>query len=219
MFFIKEILKKIIYKLGLNSSINWPARAEEMGKDSVYDSRTLEKDKSKISSAQNLLYSNLINKELHSFKVSKVLDYGCGIGRHYELLSSLNCLNSNPVINGFDPTTALLKFSKDKGYSSVSDKFSYKSKFDLIFCHMVLGGLRDHEVFQSIMNMVRSLNFTGRIILVEAVNNSKPRLYTKWRIRNQESYMPPINGFEWTVLGETYENDDCLKVISGKFSS
>ena len=218
MFFIKEILKKIIYKLGLNPSINWPARVRVMGEDSVYDSRTLEGDKNNVTATQNLLYSNLINKELHSFKVSKVLDYGCGIGRHYNLLSSLKSLEPKAEIIGFDPTVELHKFSREQGYTNVIDQFNDTLKYDLIFCHMVLGGLNDKEVLLAIKKMIGNLNSKGRIILVESVNNIQERLYTKWRVRSQESYMPQIPEFEWSILGETYENDDCLKIIRGKFS-
>ena len=98
MFIIKEIVKKIIYKLGWTASIDWPARVRDMGADSVYDSRTLEKDKNQITKDQTKHYGDLINRELCSSKVSKVLDYGCGIGRHYEFLSSLNSLDHDAVI-------------------------------------------------------------------------------------------------------------------------
>jgi SAM-dependent methyltransferase len=219
MYIIKEIVKKIIYKLGWTASIDWSARVREMGADSVYDSRTLDKDKNQITKDQTKYYGDLINKELYSFKVCKVLDFGCGIGRHYEFLSSLNSLDHNAVIIGFDPTTELLKFSQNKGYSAVFDKFNDEFNYDLIFCHMVLGGLNDEEVVLAIGDMIRCLNIYGRVILVEAVNNMQPRLHTKWRARGQESYMPLIAGVEWSILGETYENDDCLKVIMGKFSS
>ena len=83
---------------------------------------------------------------------------------------------------------------------------------------MVLGGLNDKEVLLAIKKMIGNLNSKGRIILVESVNNIQERLYTKWRVRSQESYMPQIPEFEWSILGETYENDDCLKIIRGKFS-
>lgn len=219
MFIIKEIVKKIIYKLGWTASIDWSARVRDMGADSVYDSRTLENDKNQTTKDQAKLYEDLINKELCSSKVSKVLDYGCGIGRHYEFLSSLNSLDHDAVIIGFDPTTELLKFSRNKGYSAVFDKFNDEFKYDLIFCHMVLGGLSDKEAALAIGGMIQSLNFSGIVILVEAVNNMQPRLHTKWKARAQESYMPLIAGIEWSILGETYENDDCLKVIMGKFSS
>lgn len=216
MFFIKEIVKKIIYKLGWTASIDWSARVREMGADSVYDSRTLDKDKNQTTKDQVKLYGDLINKELCSSKVSKVLDYGCGIGRHYEFLSSLNSLDHDAVIIGFDPTTELLKFSRKEGYSAVSDHFNNELGYDLVFCHMVLGGLSDQEVVSAIGDMTQSLNFDGRVILVEAVNNVKPRLHSKWRARRQESYMPLIASIEWSVLGEIYENDDCLKIIVGK---
>tara|TARA_B100001250_G_scaffold414037_1_gene450342 strand:- start:5686 stop:7257 length:1572 start_codon:yes stop_codon:yes gene_type:complete len=219
IFTTKEIVKKILYKLFWTSSIDWSSRVNKMGADSVYDSRTLEKDKNKTTKEQTELYSMLINKELYSSKVSQILDYGCGTGRHYEFLSSLNSLDSRATIFGFDPTSELLKFSQNKGYSDVSDQFNYELKYDLIFCHMVLGGLNDRDLELAIKDMTRSLNFNGRVILVEAVNNIKPRLHTKWRARSQESYMPPIDGIEWSILGETYENDDCLKIIMGKFNT
>ena len=76
-----------------------------MGPDSVYDSRTLEKDKDRTTKDQTELYSSLINKEISSSKVCKILDYGCGIGRHYKFLSSLSSLTHDTEIIGFDPTT------------------------------------------------------------------------------------------------------------------
>ena len=102
MFIIKEIVKKIIHKLGWTASIDWPAIVRDMGADSVYDSRTLENDKNQTTKDQAKLYDDLINKELCSSKVSKVLDYGCGIGRHYEFLCSLNSLDHDAEIIGFD---------------------------------------------------------------------------------------------------------------------
>ena len=66
---------------------------------------------------------------------------------------------------------------------------------------------------------MRALSSKGRIILVESVNNIQERLHTKWRVRSQESYMPQTPEFEWSIIGETYENDDCLKIIRGKFST
>ena len=219
MYVIKEIVKKVFYKLGLNLSIDWSARVQEMGADSVYDPRTLGKDKNQTTKDQIKLYGKLINNELCHLEITKVLDYGCGIGRHYEFLSSLNSLIDEPIIVGYDPTSELLKFSQRRGYYEVYDVYNYALKYDLIFCHMVLGGLSDQEVDIAIKDMKRSINPTGRIILIESVNNDNPRLYTKWKARSQESYMPKISGIEWSMLGETYENDDCLKIICGKLSS
>ena len=200
------------------TSIDWSSRVKEMGEDSVYDSRTLNKDKFQTNKEQTELYSKLINREMSSCNIKRILDYGCGIGRHHKFLSSLKSLEPKAEIIGFDPTVELLKFSRGKGYTNVTDQFNHALKYDLIFCHMVLGGLNDKEVLLAIKNMISSLNSRGRIILVESVNNIQERLYTKWRVRSKESYMPQIPDFEWSILGEIYENDDCLKIIRGKFS-
>ena len=101
----------------------------------------------------------------------------------------------------------------------VYEQFNDELRYDLVFCHMVLGGLSDQNVALAIRNMTRSLNLDGTVILVEAVNNLQPRLHTKWRARKQENYMLEIPGIEWSILGETYENDDCLKIMMGKSSS
>ena len=214
MFIIKEMIKRILYKLGWEISIDWSSRVRELGPESVYDSRTLKRKE--ITTDQNKVYYQLMNAELSPGKVKSVLDFGCGIGRHYKLLSSLNCLCDGAQILGFDPTTEMLEFAQKEPYFEVFDEFKYEHRYDLVFCHMVLGGLNDQDMKIALNDMVRSLSVDGRVFLVEAVNDDSPRLHSKWRARNSKSYMPESPGFEWTIAGEVFENDDCLKVFVGR---
>ncbi len=214
MFIIKEIIKRVLYKLGREVSIDWSSRVRELGPESVYDSRTLKRKET--TTEQNKVYYQLMSAELSSRKVNSVLDFGCGIGRHYNLLSSLKCLSDGAQIFGFDPTTELLEFAQKEPYFEVFNEFKYERRYDLIFCHMVLGGLNDHDMKIALNDMVQSLSIDGRVFLVEAVNDDSPRLHTKWRARNSKSYMPESPEFEWSILGEVFENDDCLKVFVGR---
>ena len=69
---LKDFIKKILYKFGWKFSINWEERARLLGADSVYDSRTLQKDKTKTTEEQSLVYSKIISEELPVSSVKTV---------------------------------------------------------------------------------------------------------------------------------------------------
>ena len=103
MNYLKVLVKKALYWLGFELSIDWKKRARLLGEDSVYDSRTVQKKATeKTTEEQSRLYSTIIDREFINSEVRAVLDFGCGVGRHFKLLSSLECLADDVKIVGYE---------------------------------------------------------------------------------------------------------------------
>lgn len=213
---IKNFLKKILHLLGYNLSINWNTRYQQLGKNSIYDSNTLKADdQERITVSQIKLYAKIINNLTKNDKLKNILDFGCGIGRHFTFLSNLNSVKKGSNIFGYDPTELLLSHASKQEYTKLYSSPEFSQKFDLIFCHMVLGGLQANQINKTIELMIGSLSKKGIIFLVEATGEENIE-YNPWKIRKKDEYMPQDLGIIWTHEQNIQESGQYLSIIIGK---
>jgi len=132
------------------------------------------------------------------------------------MLKSLRSKNDIATLHGYDPTEGFLTHSTAKGYDKVFQKREFPHKYDLIFVHMVLGGLTRTEVTENINYIKSILNKDGVFFLVEAVNDDSPRIYSKWKIYKSSDYMKETNGLTWKEVGIFLEQGQSLKIMVGR---
>ena len=215
MNFLKDIVKRIVFFLGYRQSIDWNKRYRDLGIYSVYDSNTVQQNnQDKVTSDQTNAYADILNSCYKENFFLNILDFGCGIGRHFEFLSTLNNNHTNANIFGYDPTVQLLEHANHFGYEKLYTKPNFENEYDLIFCHMVLGGLSNKEADDSLRLMINNLKKGGIIFCVEGTSN-KPRNHTSWRLRKVEDYMLEHPEMSWSLKGSVLENGECLSIIVG----
>ena len=78
---------------------------------------------------------------------------------------------------------------------------------------MVLGGLSDDVMVAAIENMAKGLNVGGSIVLVEAVDNENPRLYTPWKVRPENAYKLFPEYIQWTLKCSVHERETTLYIV------
>lgn len=212
---IKRLVKQALYLLGVEHSINWEKRVKQYGLDSIYDCRTVIRGAQSIETKRQIaLYSPLIIQEVRGLTVKRVLDYGCGAGRFFEMLSQLGDPTGSIEVYGFDPTASLLTFAEGIGYAGLYDSLDMERSYDLIFVHMVLGGLSDAEVRSFYKSLDGLLALNGRCIIVEATDEESPIFHGPWRVRPLNGYLLEGVGLNWRVLGASAENNTTMTVIS-----
>lgn len=210
---LKFFLKKLLWFVGIKKKINWTKRVNNLGAGSVFDSRTSVADRESVTYLQSKIYLDLLETRCSGKRFSAILDFGCGIGRHFDMLKSLKSVTESIKIVGYDPTESLLTYAADHKYDVLTSAPVNYKEFDLIFIHMVLGGLSDHEALQQLNNMLTKIPDNGCILLIEAVSDLKPREYSSWKVRKKSFYMPENDRMRWEVLGSVYENQDELMVF------
>jgi len=125
-------------------------------------------------------------------KGCKILDAGCGTGRHAEILH-----NNGYIVSGFDLSKEMVDIANQKvnGCFEVGNILNYKSdeKFDVVISfYAVFNHLKNYKQFAlALKNLVKVLNPNGKIIIdlhnphkngckVERVDDLERTM--KWRI-------------------------------------
>jgi SAM-dependent methyltransferase len=136
---LKDTIKTILHRRGIDLSIDWDKKYKKLGSGSVFDSRTPELLRQETTDKQSKLYKSLLEKRLYKSDVSRVIDFGCGIGRHFPLLSGFSSINSKLKIDGFDPTLGLLKEASKHNYNKLfSSNKNLKKEISMILYSFIL---------------------------------------------------------------------------------
>ena len=123
-------------------------------------------------------------------------------------------------LTGYDPNEKILKIFSAEIYQNLTKNFSeiYKNKYNLIFVHMVLGGLPLGEVKEVIFKLVNMLKIEGAIFIVESIIPNGFYEHNLWKARKIEIYTPLFENFSWEIIDEFNEAGSTLKIIVGRFN-
>lgn len=216
---LRKAIKKVLYALGYEISIDWKARYTKLGADSVYDTGTVKSDEQgRTTSSQVSLYSKWLNAYMMvGLRREKILDFGCGIGRHHDFLRKCVLESPGGLVHGYDPTPEILGHAESQGYDFLSsDKATLDSDYDLVFVHMVLGGLRNREFEAVFSDLAAFLKPQGLLILIEAVDDTAPRLYETWKVRGEQAFFNEKYFYDWVSCGSLKEQSSTLKMMIGR---
>jgi SAM-dependent methyltransferase len=145
----------------------------------------------------------------------RVLDFGCGPGRFTADLAALvgECI-------GVDPIQALLDLAP------ASPRVTYRpiaegaipledSSTDVVWCCLVLGGLKDSVLSSSIREIQRVLRPGGLLFLVE--NTQEKADGPHWRFRSRRTYAALFVGIPLLEVACTYyDAGEEISVMTGR---
>jgi 2-polyprenyl-3-methyl-5-hydroxy-6-metoxy-1,4-benzoquinol methylase len=214
----KELVRKIFYSMGIELKINWDRRFSKLGEYAVNDSNLSLDEIKKNTQYQSFRYKKIIQQLKIPGEEISALDFGCGIGRFGQMISSAFPMQKC-TLTGYDPITRMLNVCSLDTYQHLNNNFEEIAlkKYDFIFIHMVLGGLSLSEAQERIFQLVRTLKPGGAIFLVEAISSAGSYEHNLWKAREDKVYMPSIEGFSWEIVDEFTEAISTLKIIIGRF--
>jgi 2-polyprenyl-3-methyl-5-hydroxy-6-metoxy-1,4-benzoquinol methylase len=213
---VRTFFKKLLYGVfGYQPSINWAKRVRNLGVQSVYNNTTPESERENLTNLQNDHYSTFLQEVVADLNDGRrILDYGCGWGRHFKLLQATT--GSNQIV-GYDPFGDLFEVVAD-GYSEIissRELLGTLARFDLVFIHLVIGGFNDKQLRLEFELIECMLNPNGFIFIVEACSDNE-KLDSSWKIRKPEAYFSLVTNFTWETKDIIHESGDDLYIMIGK---
>tara|TARA_B100000780_G_C21011585_1_gene405103 strand:+ start:119 stop:805 length:687 start_codon:yes stop_codon:yes gene_type:complete len=210
----KALLNSMKYHTYLKyKPINWEERAQQMGRLAVLDSRHSDKEFDAVTDFQKQkLYPLLKQFLLPSDKI--VLDFGCGVGRFTSDLATL--VEGTSV--GVDVSQELLNLcseSQNVKYSLISDVSSLPyTQFDVIFCCLVLGGIGNNKLSETVSLLDALLSPNGLIFLVESTDvKYRPG---NWRVRTVSFYQKLIPNCELDLIASYIDAGQEISIMAGR---
>jgi len=144
----------------------------------------------------------LINEHFSEYLDGKrILDFGCGVGRHTGLLKGLSG-NKGEVFGTDINKWAVEKARNDNPTCETSllegQKTSYRSKFfDIIFAWTVLQHIPDQEIEDTIREFDRILKYNGKILIYENTTNKKSNNHIWFRSVQTYSLIMTHHALMW----------------------
>lgn len=192
----------------------WRDRARQYGKRSVLNMAHGEEEFDAVTDYQKQLLFPLLKSKLNGSE-TKVLDFGCGPGRFTGGLAEL----IGGTVIGVDITPELLKLAPK------SPSVSYQcigtgtlpfpdSSFDVVWSCLVLGGIPDEQIEQSIAEIDRVLRPGGLFFYVE--NTAKAANADYWFFRDEDTYARLSAFCKPQVLGRYEDMGQQISIFSGK---
>ncbi len=116
----------------------------------------------------------------------RVLDFGCGPGRFTPDLAAIigECIGSDPIealLNLAPPGPGVTYRTMTEGVIPLED-----TSVDVVWCCLVLGGLKDGVLLASIREIQRVLRPGGLLFLVENTQDKPDG--PNWRFRSRRAY-------------------------------
>ena len=193
--------------------IDWEMRAQNMGRLAVLDSRHTNEEYEAVTVLQKqTIYPLLEQFLLPSDKI--VLDFGCGVGRFTADLAGL--VGGESL--GVDVSQNLLDLCSEAPnvrYSLISEINDLShGKFDVIFCCLVLGGIGNKKLVETVNLLDQLLSENGLIFLVESTGvKYQPG---NWRVRTVSFYQKLIPNCELVRVGSYIDAGQEISVMAGR---
>jgi SAM-dependent methyltransferase len=218
---LKRVWSRLLIKLSASKKQiklmdYWRDRARRHGKHSVLNMAHGEEEFESVTNYQKRLLFPLLKSEL-SGSESAVLDFGCGPGRFTVGLAEL--IDGSAI--GVDITPELLKLAPK------SPSVSYQcigtgnlpfpdSSFDVVWSCLVLGGIPDGQIEQSIGEIDRVLRPSGLFFYIENTANAASGDY--WFFRDEDTYIR-LGGFcNPRKFGQYEDMGQTITIFAGRKS-
>lgn len=210
----KALLNSIRYHFYLKyRPINWDVRAQNLGKLAVLDSRHSDEEYDDVTKYQKEKFFPLFKKILLPSDKT-VLDFGCGVGRFTADLAEL----INGVSVGVDVSKKLLDLcvrSQNVDFCLVSEISTLRYKqFDVIFCCLVLGGISNRKLLETIELLDGLLSNNGLFFLVESTG--KRYRPGNWRIRTVPFYKRLMPNCDIDLIGSYVDAGQEISIMAGR---
>jgi ubiquinone/menaquinone biosynthesis C-methylase UbiE len=189
--------------------VYWKARAIAFGKQSVLNSAHRIEKYDSVTSLQKIEIFPHVKKNLNGNE-RVCLDFGCGPGRFTQDLATL----IHGKVIGVDPIRELLDLAipnKDVEYRVLNRGAIPLSNnsVDIVWCCLVMGGIPEVLLSNTVNEILRVLNDDGLLVLIE--NTSKKQSQNFWAYRSFEFY---YSLFPMVSLKEVHQYSDVGETIS-----
>ncbi|MDC0111091.1 methyltransferase domain-containing protein [Emcibacteraceae bacterium] len=213
---IRKNLKAILMKLGFFTKINWKKRVKKYGVYAAHDSRTPLSKIEEVTAEQNAIYSKvLLDLAFNNNEPLKILDFGAGYGRHFNLLSTFNEGVTNQV-DFLDKTIEFHSLALGKGYHEMYAEITDLNceVYDIVFIHMVFGGLSDQEVQIICKKLKKATKAGGFLFIIETMSDNNPIYNRVWKKREKSFYKTILEDY-FSVLeaGSVHEAGDKIVML------
>lgn len=209
-----RLIQPAASKRPLNLTDYWRDRARRYGKHSVLNIAHGEEEFDAVTDYQKQLLFPLLKSKLNGSETIG-LDFGCGPGRFTGGLAEL--IGGSVV--GVDIASELLALAPK------SPSISYQlieagplpfadSSFDVIWSCLVLGGIPDGQIEQSIAEIERVLQPGGVFFYVE--NTAKAANGSYWFFRDEDTYVQLAAFCKPQILGRYEDMGERITIFAGE---
>lgn len=209
-----KLIRIAVPKKHSNLTDYWRDRARQYGKRSVLNMAHGEEEFDVVTAYQKQLLFPLLKSELNGSEAI-ILDFGCGPGR---FTSGLAELIGGTVI-GVDITPELLYLAPK------SPSVSYQcigigtlpfpnASFDVVWSCLVLGGIPDGQIEQSLAEFERVLRPGGLFFYVENTVNVASADY--WFFRDEDTYIQLAAFCNPRKLGNYEDMGQTITIFAGR---
>lgn len=209
-----KLTRLAVSKKHTNLTDYWRDRARQYGKRSVLNVAHGEEAYDSVTDYQKQLLFPLFKSELSGAE-SVILDFGCGPGRF--TIGFAELIGGSAI--GVDITPELLKIAP------ISHSVSYQcietgplpfpdSSFDIVWSCLVLGGIPDGQIEQSIAEIDRVLRPGGLFFYVENTANAASSDY--WFFRDEDTYLSLTTFCKPRKLGHYEDMGQTITIFAGK---
>lgn len=192
----------------------WKRRAKEYGSRAVVNLGHDEAEYKNITEKQKQILFPLLKSCLNGTE-RIVLDFGCGPGRFTRGVA----ITVGGKCYGVDPTQGLLDLSQkhdsveflkiEEGNLPFDDSF-----FDVVWCCIVLGGLKDRTLMNSTAEIERVLRNGGLLFLVE--NTTTKADVEHWSFRSVDEYRNLFKNITLSPIGSYEDLSEEITVMAGR---
>ena len=218
---LKRVWNRLIKRSAPEKHINltdyWRERARRHGKRSVINISHGEEEFDAVTDYQKQLLFPLLKARLSGSETIG-LDFGCGPGRFTtgvaEIIGgSVIGVDIAPELIALAPKSPRVSYQVI-GTGALPFKDSY---FDVVWSCLVLGGIPDGKIAQSIAEIERVLRPGGLFFYVE--NTAKAANGSYWFFRDEATYVRLAEFCKPQILGRYQDMGEEITIFAGKKSA
>lgn len=191
----------------------WEWRAQKYGARSVLNLAHSPGEMESVTARQRAILMPLLSQCLNG-EERLALDFGCGPGRF-----TIDLARVVGACVGVDPIARLLEMAPNGpgveyrrmllGHIPLED-----ASVDVVWCCLVLGGLKGQDLTNSVMDIQRVLKIGGLLFLVE--NTAASPNGERWRFRSTQEYRNLFCLLDLEALGQYEDAGQPISILMGR---